>query len=69
MNTVTLIGRAGQDSEIRYFESGKVKTTFSIAVGRYDSKVKEEVTEGIIQENIEPVKKRGRKPKKETTEE
>jgi single-strand DNA-binding protein len=45
MNTVTLIGRAGQDSEIRYFESGKVKTTFSIAVGRYDSKVKEEVTD------------------------
>ena len=45
MNTVTLIGRAGQDSDIRYFESGKVKTTFSIAVGRYDSKVKEEVTD------------------------
>ena len=45
MNTVTLIGRAGQESEIRYFESGKVKTTFSIAVGRYDSKVKEEVTD------------------------
>ena len=45
MNTVTLIGRAGQDAEIRYFESGKVKTTFSIAVGRYDSKVKEEVTD------------------------
>ena len=45
MNTATIIGRAGQDSEIRYFESGKVKTTFSLAVGRWDSKTKEEVTD------------------------
>ena len=34
MNTATIIGRAGQDAEIRYFESGKVKTTFSLAVGQ-----------------------------------
>ena len=27
MNTATIIGRAGQDAEIKYFESGKVKTT------------------------------------------
>ena len=45
MNTATVIGRAGQDAEIRYFESGKVKTTFSLAVGRWDSKTKEEVTD------------------------
>ena len=45
MNTVTVIGRAGQDAEIKYFESGKVKTTFSLAVGRWDSKSKEEVTD------------------------
>ena len=45
MNTATIIGRAGQDSEIRYFESGKVKTTFSLAVGRWDSKTKEEITD------------------------
>ena len=45
MNTATVIGRAGQDSEIRYFESGKVKTTFSLAVGRWDAKSKEEVTD------------------------
>ena len=45
MNTATIIGRAGQDAEIRYFESGKVKTTFSLAVGRWDSKTKEEVTD------------------------
>ena len=48
MNTATVIGRAGQDAEIRYFESGKVKTTFSLAVGRWDSKTKEEVTDWLI---------------------
>ena len=45
MNTATVIGRAGQDAEIRYFESGKVKTTFSLAVSRWDSKSKENVTD------------------------
>ncbi len=32
INTVTLIGRAGNDPEIRYFESGKVKVSVSVAV-------------------------------------
>ena len=45
MNTVTVIGRAGQDAEIKYFESGKVKTTFSLAVNRRDAKTKEEVAD------------------------
>lgn len=45
MNTATVIGRAGQDAEIRYFESGKVKTTFSLAVSRWDSKTKDNVTD------------------------
>ena len=45
MNSVVIVGRAGQDAEIRYFESGKVKTTFSLAVNRWDSKTKEEVTD------------------------
>ena len=45
MNTVTVIGRAGQDAEIKYFESGKVKTAFSLAVNRWDAKTKEEVTD------------------------
>ena len=45
MNTATIIGRAGQDAEIRYFESGKVKTTFSMAVNRWDTKQKAEVTD------------------------
>lgn len=34
VNSVTLVGRAGRDPEMRYFESGRVKTSFSIAVNR-----------------------------------
>ena len=45
MNTVTVVGRAGQDAEIKYFDSGKVKTTFSLAVNRWDAKTKENVTD------------------------
>ena len=45
MNTVTIVGRAGQDAEIRYFESGKIKTTFSLAVNRWDSKTKDNVAD------------------------
>lgn len=45
MNSVVVVGRAGQDPEIKYFESGKVKTAFSLAVGRWDSKTKTEVTD------------------------
>ena len=45
MNTATVIGRLGQDAEIRYFESGKVKAKFSLAVNRWDSKTRSEVTD------------------------
>ena len=45
MNNVVLVGRAGQDPEMKYFESGKVKTSFSVAVNRWDSKSKGEVTD------------------------
>ena len=34
INTVTLVGRVGQDPEMKYFESGKVKTSLSMAVNR-----------------------------------
>ncbi len=34
INSAVIVGRAGQDPEMKYFESGKVKTTFSIAVDR-----------------------------------
>ena len=45
MYTATIVGRVGRDSEIRYFESGKVKAQFSMAVNRWDSKTKSEVTD------------------------
>lgn len=35
INSVVVVGRTGQDPEMKYFESGKVKTTFSIAVSRW----------------------------------
>src|SRR5687768_3992280 len=33
-NSVVIVGRLGQDPEIKYFESGSVKARFSIAVDR-----------------------------------
>ena len=41
MNSAILVGRVGQDPEIKYFESGKSKTTFSIAVDRWNPKTKQ----------------------------
>jgi single-strand DNA-binding protein len=37
-NSVVLVGRTGQDPEIKYFESGSVKARFSVAVDRNFSK-------------------------------
>jgi single-strand DNA-binding protein len=34
LNSVTLVGRAGRDPEVRYFESGNVLCKFTIAVNR-----------------------------------
>ena len=45
MNTVILVGRVGRDAEIRYFESGKSKASFSMAVNRWDPKTKSEVAD------------------------
>lgn len=45
MNTVTIVGRAGQDAEIKYFESGKNKANFSLAVNRWDPKTQEQATD------------------------
>ena len=38
MNSVVIVGRVGQDPEIKYFESGSVKAKFSIAVDRGGSR-------------------------------
>lgn len=35
INSVVVVGRAGQDPDMKYFESGKVKTSFSVAVSRW----------------------------------
>jgi len=37
-NHVVIVGRLGQDPEIKYFESGSVKARFSLAVDRGFSK-------------------------------
>lgn len=45
INSVVIVGRVGQDPEMKYFESGKVKTSFSTAVNRWDAASKAEVTD------------------------
>lgn len=42
MNSVIIVGRVGQDPEIKYFETGKSKTTFSVAVNRWNPKTKQQ---------------------------
>lgn len=37
-NSVVIVGRVGQDPEIKHFESGSVKARFSVAVDRNFSK-------------------------------
>jgi single-strand DNA-binding protein len=38
LNVVTLVGRAGRDPEVKYFESGKVVCNFTLAVNRLSKK-------------------------------
>lgn len=45
MNSVVLVGRVGRDAEIRYFESGKCRASFSVAVNRWDAKTKSEIAD------------------------
>lgn len=42
---VIIAGRIGKEPEMKYFDSGKVKTSLSIAVDGYDSVKKEKITE------------------------
>ena len=37
MNSVNLIGHTGKEPEMKYFESGSIKTTFSIAVRKSEA--------------------------------
>ena len=47
MNTVTIVGRVGRDAseDFKAFDSGKTKARFSVAVNRWDTKTKSEVTD------------------------
>ncbi len=47
MNTVVVVGRVGRDASENFkaFDSGKMKASFSVAVNRWDSKTKSEVTD------------------------
>ncbi len=38
INVVNLVGRAGRDPELRYFESGSIKCSLTMAVNRPTSK-------------------------------
>ncbi len=38
MNSVVIVGRAGKDPELKYFETGTVKASFSVAVDRAGSR-------------------------------
>jgi single-strand DNA-binding protein len=41
LNLVNLVGRAGKDPEVRYFDSGKVLCTLTLAVNRRSSRTDE----------------------------
>ncbi|MDX1919220.1 MAG: single-stranded DNA-binding protein [Candidatus Caenarcaniphilales bacterium] len=44
-NSVTLVGRAGKDTDLKYFESGSAKAEVSLAVNRGKNKEGEELTD------------------------
>ena len=45
MNTAVIIGRVGRDAEIQEYESGRSRTTFSLAVNRWDIRTASDVTD------------------------
>jgi single-strand DNA-binding protein len=44
-NSVSLVGRAGQDTEMRYFESGTAKAEVNLAVDRGKDKDGQKITD------------------------
>lgn len=61
INRITLVGNVGQDPEFKYFESGAMSTKFTLAVKRWDSKNKEDITDWF---NIKTFSKLGEHIKK-----
>mgnify|MGYP002515381312 CR=1 FL=1 len=56
LNTITIIGRVGQEPEYKPFDSGAVLTKFTLANNQYDTKSKANVTHWF---NIETFSKLG----------
>lgn len=47
INRIILTGNVGKEPEFKYFESGAVLTTFTLAVNRYDNKIKSDVVDWL----------------------
>lgn len=45
INSVVVVGRTGKDPELKYFESGSVKASFSLAVNRFGSSKEKQETD------------------------
>ncbi len=50
INTINLVGRAGREPDVRYFESGSIVANFTIAVNR---RSREEEPDWFITEEAE----------------
>lgn len=61
INSVTLIGNVGNDPEYKCFDTGACISSFSLAVKRYDSKKKEDITDWL---NVKTFSKLGEYLKK-----
>ncbi len=51
-NRVTLIGRLGRDPESKTFDSGKTKTSFSLATKEFRRNTEGEAVEGVEWHNV-----------------
>lgn len=56
INRIILTGNVGKEPEFKYFESGAMLTTFTLAVNRYDNKAKSDVVDWL---NIKTFSKLG----------
>jgi single-strand DNA-binding protein len=51
-NRVTLIGRLGRDPEVKTFDSGKTKASFSLATKEFYRNAEGETVEGVEWHNV-----------------